>query len=113
MIAKDIFDGVAALSIRTIGRLADYKPRVGYPISEISVDFVSDSEAHPVGFESTVLEPETTIEYIFADIGKEVDVGDRFRVYSDAAKTDYDDWTVKAIRENDGRTVKVAVKNEN
>lgn len=105
MSAKEIFDRAAAQAIKTIGELARFTPRVGNPIENCSVNLVIASEPQPAGFESTVLEPETTIEYILKEVGKEADPGDIFTV----AGVKY---TVKELRENDGRTIKVVVKNE-
>lgn len=101
---EDVFDNAFDDLFNTLGVAATYTPKVGDPVS-CQVNLVIVSDLQPVGFESTVLEPETTIEYILDDIGQEADPGDVFTV----SGTDY---TVKELRENDGRTVKVVVKDE-
>ena len=95
--AQDIFDA--------LGQSAVFTPSVGDPVScvvnpEIEVEF------QPAG-ESQVWEQGTTIEYMLAEVGKEADPGETFLI---AAGIYAGTYTVKAVLENDGRFVKVAVK---
>jgi len=101
---EDILDDMNADIFSALGRSATYTPAVGDPVS-CQVDLVIQSDQQPVGFESTVLEPETVIEYILDEVGREADPGDVFTVSGV-------DYTVKELRENDGWTVKIVVKNE-
>jgi len=105
--AKQIFDTAAELSIELVGRLATYMPKVGNPVASCSVDVEMVSDPHPEGFSATVLEPETTLEYILSEVGKEADIGDKFTMADDSTV-----YVVKELLENDARTIRVVVKSE-
>ena len=95
--AQDIFDA--------LGQSAVFTPSVGDPVScvvnpEIEVAY------QPAG-ESQVWEQEAMIEYMLSEVGKEADPGETFLIATGIYAGTY---TVKAVLENDGRFVKVAVK---
>lgn len=105
--AKEIFETVADLAVTTIGRLATYMPTMGNPIINCSVNVETVSDPQPDGFSAQVLDPETTLEYLLSEVGEEADINSYFTMEDDGTV-----YTVKDLRENDGRTVTVVVKNE-
>jgi len=94
-IAEDLFDDLAVA--------ATFTPAVGDAVS-CKVNLEKGTDFQPGGLDAQVWGSETTIEYRLAEVGKEADRDEVFTV----AGTDY---TVKDVMENDGRFVKVAVKN--
>lgn len=99
--AEAIFDAAAQDIFDALGQSATYTPLVGDPVT-LQVHLEQEVDFQPAG-ESAVWESGRTIEYILADIGAEANVGDTFLI---GATT----YTVKAVVENDGRFVTVAVK---
>lgn len=97
--AEDIFDkeGVAAL----------YTPSVGDPVI-CQVDVERDVDLEPAGFESQIWGRGVTIEAILSVLGKEPNTGETFKITEgNYINTVY---TVQTVLENDGRFVKVVVK---
>jgi hypothetical protein len=105
--AKEIFETATDLAVTTIGRLATYMPLTGNPITNCSVNVETVSDPQPDGFQARVLDPETTLEYLLSEVGEEADINSYFTMADDGTV-----YTVKDLRENDGRTVTVVVKDD-
>lgn len=104
MSEEDTFDDIGEDLFDDQGVDATFTPAVGDAVSckvnlEIGTDF------QPGGLEAQVWGSETTIEYRLAEVGKEADEGETFTMT--VGGTDY---TVTDVVENDGRFVKVKVK---
>ena len=61
-----------------------------------------ETDLQPMGFEGQAFEQMRTILYAYADIGREVDVGEEFEISSTI-------YTVRSVIENDGCFVKCEV----
>lgn len=99
--AKEIFEQAVADILDVLGEDAVFTPAAGDPVS-LKVDLDRETAFQP-GADMTVWESGATIEYVLSDIGREADAGETFAI---GAET----FTVAAVVENDGFTVKVAVK---
>lgn len=102
MSEEDTFDEIGEDLFDDLGVDATFTPSVGDPVSckvnlEIGVDL------QPGGLDAQVWRSETTIEYRLAEVGKEADRDETFTVGGTV-------YTVKDVVENDGRFVKVNVK---
>ena len=80
---------------------ATFWPETGAPIM-LNVELRKETDFQPAGFDAQSFEQMTTILYVFADIGREVDVGEVFEI-------DDVDYIVRSVIENDGYFVKVEV----
>lgn len=80
---------------------ATFWPETGEPIT-LNVELRVETEFQPIAFEGQTFEHMTTILYVLADIGREVDSGEVFEISSTK-------YTVRSIIENDGYFVKCEV----
>lgn len=83
---------------------ATYQPATGDPIPDIQIHIDKSIDLQPAGFDSRVVGQTITIEAVLADLGKEPDRGETFTTEAGVV------YTVLSIVENDGHTVKAAVK---
>ena len=94
------------------GEPAVFTPAAGEAVPcMVFIDF--DVALQPAGIESQIWQRGTTIEALLSEIGRVPNRGEMITVYPDAASrsagTDGTEYTVQAILENDGLTVKMAV----
>ena len=94
------------------GEDAIFTPAAGDAVScMVFIDF--NVMLQPGGGEAQVWQQGTTIEALLSEIGRVPNRGEMITVYPDAASrsagTDGTEYTVQAILENDGLTVKMAV----
>lgn len=80
---------------------ATFWPTTGAPIT-LNVEKRVETNLQPGGFDGQVWEQMTTILYVFADIGREVDTGEVFEISSTK-------YAVRSVIENEGYFVKCEV----
>jgi hypothetical protein len=80
---------------------ATFWPTTGAPVT-LNVEKRGETDLQPGGFEGQSWEQMTTILYVFADIGREVDTVEVFEISSIK-------YTVRSVIENDGHFVKCEV----
>lgn len=104
-VSDSTFDTMFRQNLAILGDDASFVPRDGQTVTGIQVwpdrEMILQSE----GYEGQVYAQVDTIEAILADLGKEPDEGDVFVVGAYR-------YTVTAPMENDGATVKVAVRKQ-
>lgn len=84
---------------------AIFTPAAGAAIDcKVFIDF--DVDLQPAGMEAQVWQRGTTIEALLSEIGREPDRGETFTLDIPSAGTVY---TVQAILQNDGLTIKAVV----
>jgi hypothetical protein len=87
---------------KAAGEEAIFTPATGDPIDcHVFIDF--NVMLQPAGVETQIWERGTTIEALLSEIGREPNRGESFEV-------DDVEYSVQAILENDGLTVKMVVK---
>ena len=101
MSAEDILKQAALDILEDIGVDAEYFIQSDLTTVSCKVNVDVGVDLQPSG-DSQVWERATTIEYALEEVGREADVGDTFTIESIV-------YTVKAVLENDGYFVKVAV----
>lgn len=84
-----------------MGELATFTPATGSPVSCYVLLNVA-VQPQPDGMSAQAWSTVKTIEYLYADIGREANRGETFTVDSVA-------YTVQAINSNDGLTVEAVV----
>jgi hypothetical protein len=98
---RDVFAEALPDMFNSAGEAAVFTPEVGDPIDcMVFIDF--NVMLQPSGVEVQVWQRGTTIEALLSEIGREPNRGETFTV-------DSVDYTVQAILENDGLTVKAVV----
>ena len=80
---------------------ATFWPETGEPVT-LNVEKRIETEFQPIGFEGQAFDKMTTILYVYADIGREVNVKEEFEINSTI-------FTVRSVIENDGYFVKCEV----
>lgn len=80
---------------------ATFWPETGAPVT-LNVELRKETDFQPAGFDAQSFEQLTTILYVLADIGREVDTGEEFKISSVM-------YSVKSVVENDGYFVRVEV----
>jgi len=97
----NMIDSVAPAILDALGESAVYTPSGGAAVA-CTVDIVHNVMLQPSGIETQVWQRGTTIEALLDEIGVEPGRGDTFVVREQT-------YTVQAVMENDGVTVKVVV----
>jgi hypothetical protein len=98
---RSVFAAALPGIFEAAGESATFNPATGVAIDcMVFIDF--NVMLQPNGTETQVWERGTTIECLFSDIGREPNRGETFEV-------DGTTYTIQAILENDGLTVKMQV----
>ena len=92
--AEDLFDATAVDAV--------FNPAAGDPV-DCKIDYREETRQQPDGYEAAVYARYKVVEYLYSEIGREVERGEYFE------KADGTVYTVESIAENDGRFVSAIV----
>ena len=98
---SQIFDQAASDIFAALGEDAIFTPATGDAV-ELKVNLETGENFQPGSIEAQVWGSEKTIEYVFDDIGREVNRDETFLIGSTT-------YTVQGVQENDGRFCKAVV----
>jgi len=101
-----IFDAAAADIVALGARDATYLPNAGGSVS-LRVFYQVEVEMQPDGHMGTAWAEQQTVQGLLSDFGQEPDQGDTIEIDQPAGTKTY---TIARVLENDGRWVKLAVK---